>query len=122
MFAWLSGVFAFFRFLKDAVGALHADAANRISLGACISIDISISLPIYLSIYLSTYLSISLSVFFAFQRKKSGLSACCIAICQAVCPLLLSVSHVSRPHFSSCFLSLAPELGELCSFLSVRFS
>ena len=96
------------------VGALHADAANRISPGACISIDYRSI--IYLSIFRSLYVYI-----LHFKENRPVLSACCIAICQAVCPLLLSVSHVSPPHFSSCFLSLAPELGELCSFFSVRF-
>ena len=53
MFAWAVCPL-FFRFLKDAVGALHPDTANRISPGACIII--------YRNIYLSIDLSINESI------------------------------------------------------------
>ena len=97
------------------VGALHADAANRISPGACISID-------YRSIiYLSIYLSFDLSMcIFCISKKigrsvrllhcymSGGMSALvvCFACLSASFFLLLSVS-CSRTWWALLFLFCA---------------
>ena len=77
----------FFVFERPA-GALHADAANRISPGACICIEISI----YLSFYLSFDLSIC--IFLHFKENR------------AVCPLV-ALLYVRRYVRSCCLFRMS---------------